>query len=145
MNLERLGDDILDSKTGIKGGERILKNDLQVAAQPPQFAGIRREQVPACKHDRAGRGFDQAEDQASQRALAGAGFADQTEGLAGVNIERNVINCSHLAVRFPAECGFALRESFAEVTNFNQRHVPMLSHDRRFPEFVPRLGVGESS
>src|SRR5207245_9711795 len=92
MNDQRLGDDVLDAVTGIEGGKRILKNDLQVAAEAAHFTRAGGEQVAAFEADAAGGGFNQAQDQAAQRAFARSGFANQAKGLAGFDVESDVID-----------------------------------------------------
>ena len=82
MNDQRLGDDVFDAEAWIERGEGILKNDLHVAAQAAHFAAAGGQQIAAFEADAAGGGLDQAQNQASQRALAGAGFADQAESFA---------------------------------------------------------------
>ena len=54
------------------------------------------------------RGLDQPQDQSAERALAGAGFADQPQRLAGVNLERNIVDGAHFSARFAAEGGVAM-------------------------------------
>src|SRR5437899_5745478 len=116
MNDQRLGDDVLDAVTGIEGGERILKNDLQVAAEAAHFTRAGGEQVAAFEADAAGGGFNQAQDQAAQRAFARSGFAHQAEGLAGLNVERDVIDRADIP-----------REYFDEISDFKQWHDAMLA------------------
>ena len=89
VNDQRLGNDVFDAEAGIERGEWILKDDLHVAAQTPHFARVRCEQVKIFEANTAGGRLDQAQDQAPQRALAGAGFPDQSEGLARMNVERD--------------------------------------------------------
>jgi hypothetical protein len=69
MNKQRLGDDVFHPVTGIEGGERILENDLHVAAEAAHFAGAGGEQVAAFEVNAAGGGLNQPQDQASERAL----------------------------------------------------------------------------
>src|SRR5437899_9052388 len=116
MNDQRLGDDVLDAVTGIEGGKRILKNDLQVAAEAAHFTRAGGEQVAAFEADAAGGGFNQAQDQAAQRAFARSGFAHQAQGLAGLNVERDVIDCVDVA-----------RKDLDEISDFEQWHDAMLA------------------
>ncbi len=69
-----------------------------------------REQIGVLETDASGRRLDQAQDEASQRALAGAGFAHQAKRFAGVDVERNVIDRADLA------------EDFGQVANFEKGH-----------------------
>ena len=116
MNDQRLGDDVFHAVTRIERGKRILENDLQVAAEAAHFTRAGGEQVAAFEADAAGGGFNQAQDQAAQRAFARSGFAHQAEGLAGLNVERDVIDCVDVA-----------RKDLDEISDFEQWHDAMLA------------------
>ena len=109
MDKKRLGDDVFDAEAGIERGEGILKDDLHIAAQAAHFAGAGGEQVAAFEADAARGGLDEAQEQASERALARARFADQAESFAGVNVERDIVDGAHFAAELPpstdAPCG----------------------------------------
>ena len=100
MDDQRFGDDVFYSEARVERGEGILKDDLQVAAQAAYFGAARRKQIGVLETDAARGGLDQAEDEASQSAFAGAGFADETERLAGVDVERDIIDRADLAEDF---------------------------------------------
>ncbi len=122
MNDQGLGDDIFHAKARVERGERILKNNLQVAAQAAHFAPAGGEQIASFEADRARSGLDQAKDEASQRALARAGFADEAERLSGMNVERNIIDCADFSARLAAKRRLAVREDLRQVADFKQRH-----------------------
>ena len=127
MNDQRLGDDVLHAETRIERGERILKNDLQIATQPAHFAAAGRQQIAAFEMYGAGSGLDQAKDEASQSALAGTGFPYETKRLTGVNVERNVIDRANLSARLAPKRRFAMREHLRQIADFKQRHNAMLA------------------
>ncbi len=85
----------------------------------PRLAAV--TSISSKTHAAGGR-LDQAQDEASERALAGAGFADEAEGFAGFNVERNVVNGTHLALGSSAKYGLAQRKHLYEIADRNQRH-----------------------
>src|ERR1700676_1120842 len=127
MNDQGFGDDVLDTEAGVERGEGVLKNDLQVAAEATHFAAAGSEQVAAVESYTPGRGLDQAKNQAAQSALAGTGFADESERFARVDVQRHIIHGTNFSARFPAEERFRVREDFCQVADFKQRHVSMLA------------------
>ena len=76
---------------GFKLAERILKDDLQVAAMPAHGAGVAGQKVLAAPDDGAAGRRYQPQDGARQRGFAGARFADQANGLAARHIEAHRI------------------------------------------------------
>jgi hypothetical protein len=70
MNDRRLTQNIAHSHAGIERAERILKNDLHVAAQAAQFTGAGGQQVMTIEPKAARSGLDQTQRQPAQRALA---------------------------------------------------------------------------
>src|SRR5579862_8620744 len=127
MDDQGLGDYVFYAEAGVEGGEGVLKDDLHVAAEAAHFAARGGEQVAAVQADAAGGGFDEAEDEASEGAFAGAGFADQAESFSGVNVERDVVDGAHFAAGFSAERRFGVRENFGEVADFDQGHDAMVA------------------
>jgi len=86
-----------------------LKHGLKA---PAQFAhrGAPWGDGLAVKEDFAEGGLDQPEHHAGHRAFAGAGFADEAEGFAALNEERNIIDHD----------GFVV--ALGEVSGFEQEH-----------------------
>ena len=127
VNDERFGDDVLHAKARVERGERVLKDDLQVAPKAAHFAPVGCKQVATFEQNRAGSRLNQAQNQASERALAGAGFADQAQCLSAMNFERNVVDGANFTARFSAQSGVGVGENFREVADFQQGHVAMLA------------------
>jgi hypothetical protein len=77
----------------VQGRHRVLQDHRDAAAAEPVHLGLRqRQQVDAVEADAAaddaGRAVGQhPHDREAREALAGAGFADETQGLAGVHRE----------------------------------------------------------
>ncbi len=84
IDVERLGDDVLDTLARAERGIRILEHDLDIAPAPAQRATAEAEQILAAERDAAGGRFGQAQQHASRGGLAAAGFAHQRQRLARV-------------------------------------------------------------
>lgn len=132
MNHQRLGDDFFNPHARVERGEGVLKDDLHVTAEAAQVAGTRGKNVLAVEVDAAGRGLDQAEDHASEGGLAATGLADQTQGLAGMNVERHVIHRTHFSLvptrtKHIGACGIDLDQ----IAKLQERHGMNISQDGR--------------
>src|SRR5437762_1456324 len=92
MNGERLTDDRANRHSGIQRCIRILKDELHVAAFPPQFLLIEPADLDTVKSYTAGIRLDEAQDGAARRRLPATGFADQTQRLTFIDIETDVID-----------------------------------------------------
>src|SRR5205823_13123660 len=88
VNAQRLLDRLLDRAAAVQRGERILEDDLHLPAQPPKLAGRQRRDVDAVEEDAPGRRPIEPQQEACERGLAGAGLADEAEGLAAADRER---------------------------------------------------------
>jgi len=107
MNDQRLGNNVFHPETRIERGERILKNNLQIAAQPPHFAPTGRQQIAAVEEHSTGSRLDQTQDQPPQRTLTRSGFAHESKRL--------------------TKRRFAMRKDFRQIADFKQRHIAMLA------------------
>src|ERR1700675_1417378 len=67
-------------------------------------------------------GLDEAEDEASERALAGAGFADQAERFAFMDVEGDIVYGADFAHAAAAERRFGEIENLGQVADFNESH-----------------------
>ena len=63
MNDERFSNDVFHSHPGIERAERILKDDLHIAAKAAHFVIVRREQVTTIEANTAGGGLNQTQHQ----------------------------------------------------------------------------------
>ena len=59
MQRQRLGQDLADRHARIERGVGVLKDDLGVAAEGAQLAGIERQEIAALEADLARIRFDQ--------------------------------------------------------------------------------------
>ena len=92
MDGERLGDDGFDAEARVERGERVLKDHLHVAAESAEVSTAGGEEIATEEMDGAGVRLDEAREQAGESGLAGAGFADDGEGLARVEVEGDVVH-----------------------------------------------------
>jgi hypothetical protein len=65
----------------IQAAQRILEDDLQVAATPRISAAPHAHEIPTAPEHLAARRESSAADRSRQRGLSGSGFADQPQGL----------------------------------------------------------------
>ena len=79
---DRLDQNAADGMPRIERRHRVLKDHLHAAAQWPAGALVERGDVGAVEHDRPRGRRDQTEQRAAERGLAGAGLADDADGLA---------------------------------------------------------------
>ena len=94
---EGFGEDLADCHAWIERGVRILKDDGEMAAEAAKIAGWEGEEIDGCGvffrvvENFAGGGFEEAEEYACKGRFAGAGFADEPEGLAAVEGEGDIV------------------------------------------------------
>ena len=84
---ERLGDDVGDRHPRVERAERVLEDDLHVAAEPAQLVRPAGRDRPAAERHRAPRRPIESEQDAGERRLAGAGLADDAERVPGADVE----------------------------------------------------------
>ena len=113
---QRHADDVDDPAARVERGERVLEHRLDQLC--PLAAG-HGAQGAAVDQDVAAGGGMQAEDQAGQRGLAAAGFADDAEAAAPWHRERNAVDGADHA-RGGEHAG-ALAEDFFDVADFDGR------------------------
>ena len=98
MQAHRLGNLISDPHHGIERGHRLLEDHGDaISANFPHFVFVEIEKVGAFEHNGAAdnparRIGHEAHDRKRGHALAASGLADDGQGLAATNIERNVID-----------------------------------------------------
>ena len=92
VNDQGFADDRADAHARIERGVRVLKDDLDVAAQDAKLAGIQRSDILAFETYLARGRFDQAKHAASGGRFTAAGFAYQPEGLAAPDIEIDAVD-----------------------------------------------------
>ena len=92
MQRQWLAEDLSDRHARIERGVRVLEDDLRLPAERAQCAGVEAEQVTAFETDAAGIRFDQAQHETAHGRLAAAGFADQGQRLAGIDVEADAVD-----------------------------------------------------
>src|SRR4029079_6056086 len=87
-----LADDRTDIHARIERGIRVLEDDLDVAAQQAKLVRRQLPAILAFKMDVARGRLDQAKHAASGGRFAAAGFADQPQGLAAVDVKVHAVD-----------------------------------------------------
>ena len=117
---QRLADDRADRHARVERGERVLEDDLHVAAERVQLLAAECDDVPALEPDLARGRLDQPQDAAAGGRLAAAGFADQAQRLAGGDVEAHAVDGVH-AVELAREQAAADREVLDQILDAQQR------------------------
>ena len=105
MDGERLGDLQSDGQDRIERGHRLLEDHRDFAASELAHLLFReRQQIAAVEHhaafgDAAGQSRQQPHDRQRRYRLAGAGFADDRDHLAGVDVKRQSLHRADHAAR----------------------------------------------
>ena len=91
MDVDALGDDVLDAHPGVERRVRILEHHLRPRAVLLDLAPAERQHVLALEPDDTGGGLDQPQDASRRRGLTGSRFADQADGFAPVDGETHLV------------------------------------------------------
>ena len=128
MDRQRLADDCADRHARIERGERVLEDDLHVAAERSERPGVELGDVAALEPDFARRRFDQPQDAAPGRRLTRAGLAHQPERLALGDVEADTVDRMH-GLGLAGEEAAADLEVLGQVLHAQQRlgHVAAAS------------------
>src|SRR5678816_3945501 len=86
-----------DRHARIERGVWVLEDDLHLAPQRLELGGRRVREVLAGEADLAGGRLLETQDEPANGGLSAAGFADQSQGLAGENVEADVLDGAHRA------------------------------------------------
>jgi hypothetical protein len=97
VDLQRLVDDAAHRHARIERRERVLKDDLNIAAQPAALRRRRGGNVLALKSDGARSRLLQPENQTSERRFSATALADETERLALANGQAHLFDSTHKA------------------------------------------------
>src|ERR1039458_7044832 len=119
---QRLGDHLVPSKARVERAERVLEDDLHVAAQTAQCRAVRLQQIDAIENDGARSGLDEAENEPSKCAFAGAGFTNQAKSFAFLDVEAHIVHGANSAGAAAGERRFGKIENLGQVADFKQRH-----------------------
>jgi hypothetical protein len=105
--MQRLADDLADRHARIERGERVLEDHLDLAAQLLQGVRAGLGQVLALEQ-RPPRGrLLQPQDQPPDGGLAATRFADEPQGLAGLDGEIDIVHGPHDGRRLAEDDGAA--------------------------------------
>ena len=133
VGLQRLCENIEHRQPRIQRGDRILEHHLQVAAQRAPGTPVQRRDVGAEHLDRTGLRRGQLQDLVQRRGLARAGFADDAERAALLQLEADAVDGAHLA-DLPAQ-----HHALGQLVGLHQIAHPQ--HHRRVGVGLPRRGA----
>ena len=109
MDADRFAHERADRHPGVQGRERVLKDELHLAAKPAERGARRGADRLALDAHVARGGRDQARERPCQRGLAAARFADDREGLPtcdGKGYAADGVNAARRAEKAAAEIEF---------------------------------------
>src|SRR5215470_12224622 len=89
---ERRTDDLPHRHPWIQGGEWVLKDELHARAQRTERAAAEPSHVAALKQDLPAGRLAHAQHRPPERALAGAGLADEPQDLAACDREGDILD-----------------------------------------------------
>ncbi len=95
MDDEGFLDDRAHAHARIERFGGILEDHLEIPAQRTQRPLAGAGDVGAAEVDGAGGGFEQADDGLAEGGFAAAGFADEAEGFAGSDVQRDAVHGAH--------------------------------------------------
>ncbi len=99
MDAQRKRDRLLDRSASVERRERVLEDDLHPAPEAAELGRSESGEVLTVEQHPAGGRLVEPEQQPRQRRLARAGFADEPEGLAAVDRERDAVHgANHVTV-----------------------------------------------
>ena len=128
---QRLGDDLSDGHAWIERGQGVLVDHLHLTPYPLNRPGVAVKQVAIAhpQHLPALR-LGQADDGARQGGFSTAGFTDDTEGFAGVQLEADAIDRLQLLRTRPGQAAFGVDiELYLEVLDAEQGVVVFVHRD----------------
>ena len=120
VDRERLGDDRADAEARVERGVRVLEDDLHLAAHRLQLGALRVGDLLAVELDRARGRVEEPDHEAGDRALPAAGLADEAEGLAAAELERDAVDRLHRADLLLEDDAARDREVLDEVVDLEE-------------------------
>jgi hypothetical protein len=121
-----LGQDVAHAHARIEARVGILEHHLHLAAEWPQCAGRKIVDALAIDDDLPARDVEQAQDRAPDSGFAAAGFADQRERLAALDLKRYAIDRIDEAAG-ASEQSALQRVMLLEVVDFQEAHAATAS------------------
>src|SRR4051794_23263798 len=129
-----VADAVTDRRPRVERRERVLEDDLHPAAVRLDRAGRQLGDVDrtvrTVEEDRARRRLDEPQQQATDRRLAAAGLADETERLAAADRERHAVDRAD-ETDGPLQDAALDREELPEIADLDEGHRGVRGSDRR--------------
>lgn len=92
VDLKGLGQNGPDRFPGVERGVGVLEDDLHLLAQGQSLFPVRREDVLSPVEQLSVAALEQTHDDIAHRALAAAALTHQTQRLAGIDVEADVVH-----------------------------------------------------
>ena len=121
---ERLADRATDRVARVERGERVLEHHLHPPPQRPQLRLAQVRDVGALEQDAAAGRLVQPEHRASDGRLSAPRLADEPDGLAALDRERDAVDRLDVADVAVEEHAALDREPDAEVVQLDERRLP---------------------
>ena len=119
MDIEWLADNLADGVPGVQRLDRILKHHLQMAPVGLERTGSERGEIRAFENNLASGRLVEPHDAFPERRLAATRLADEPQRLAGLQRERDTVDCLERATRAQEQSG-AHGKMHAHVAQFEQ-------------------------
>ena len=146
VNGHGLGDDLTDSHTRIERSIRILEDELHLATHILDLMLAHLGNIFTLEEHLTGGRLGQAHDGATRRGLTATGLADQTKGLARIDLERNVVHSRDdtLGEALGEHAGLS-GKLLREVLDLQQRSTLVGTCHYASPPFLESLRVRDVS
>ena len=146
VNGHGLGDDLANGHTRVQRSIRILEDKLHLATHVLDLMLAHLGNVFALEEHFAGRRLGEAHDGTARGGLTATGLADQTKGLARIDLERNVVHSRDdtLGKTLGEHAGLS-GELLREVLDLQQRSTLVGICHYASPPFLESLRVRDVS
>jgi len=120
VNPKPLADRLANRRARIKARERILEDDLRLAAIRLQLRPAQLRDVNALKEDGTSGRFNQPQDKTANRCLPATRLANKSERLASTHLKVHAVNSVNLTYD-ALQCTRAHREGFGKTAHLKER------------------------
>ncbi len=139
VDVEGFADGFTDGEVGIERAVGVLEDHLDLSSAAAQIALGQGGQFLPVQADGTFVGFDEAKDGATERGLTAAAFTHESDGLAGIDVETDVVEGLDDAGGATEEA-LADGEMDAEICDFEEAHGGGVCHGSGCGEGEPEKG-----
>ena len=116
---DRLGKNVAHPHARIEARERVLEHHLHAPAQRPERRSGEIVDALSVEHDLSRGDVEQPQHRAADRGLAAAGFADERQRLAALDVERHAVDGTDRGRLLPEAA--AQRKMLLEIVDLEER------------------------